>query len=103
MGSRCRHRRFGATTENLVVEFCDECHDAKPNGKTHGLLAPTPAGCSIFPSMRNTPHPSDGVVYGDGKMLPPQERRSQTTGNQTKLLDCYLCAPSFAGRSQFKT
>ncbi len=33
----------------------------------------------------------------------PLERRSQTTGNQTKFLDCYLCTPSFAGRSQFET
>jgi hypothetical protein len=27
----------------------------------------------------------------------------EPTGNQTKLLDCYLCTPTLAGRSQLET
>ena len=44
-----------------------------------------------------------GSRISQGRKLRCWTAKSEPTGNQTKLLDCYLCAPSLAGKSHFET
>jgi hypothetical protein len=57
-----------------------------PSVPRAGVRVPFPWGCSIVPSVRTPPSWLAGVVYSDGKMLPPLAAAAQNIKRLVRFL-----------------